>query len=417
MTLPATPVSPTSDPPAPDAPAEDRRALFTLLAVVYINIAGFGVVLPLLPFYGKSFHVSPAMVALMFSAFSVGNVFAEPFWGRVSDRIGRRPVLLMTLFGNALVFLALAYAPSFWIVCLVRMAGGALSGNISTIQGYIADITTPDRRASRLGLLGAAFGLGFMTGPWIGGVLARQDLGTVGFRPPFFASMAFCIAAGLGVFFFVRESRRHTHHDATPPPTLEAVKEAAANPVISRTILVNFIAVCAFAGVESIFGLWVAARYGWGPRETGWCFGGIAVTAVLIQGFVTGRLARRFGEGRVLTAGLVLIGIALAIQPFTHTWPVSVADMVLVALGQSLAFPNVAAMISHATHPDRQGAMLGLNLSGGALARIFGPLLAGPLFMTTGASSPFISGAILMLPGVWCAWRATQAVRRARLAA
>jgi DHA1 family tetracycline resistance protein-like MFS transporter len=399
---------------APDHHPDDRRALFTLLAVVYINMAGFGVVIPLLNFYGRAFHVSPAQAALLFSAYSLGNVFAEPFWGRMSDRIGRRPVLLLTIFGNALAFLALAFTHSFWIACLVRMCGGVLTGNVSTIQGYIADVTPPDRRAARLGLLGAAFGLGFITGPWIGGVLAQPDLGVAGFRAPFLASMTFCLLAGLGILLFVREPARHDHTDALPFSRLALIGQAARHPVISRTILINFIAVVAFAGVETIFGWWVASRYGWGPKQVGWCFGAVGVTAVLIQGFVTGRLARRFGEGTVLTGGLVLIAIGMAAQPLTHQWPISVANMVLVALGQSLAFPNVAALISHSTGSDRQGAMLGLNLSGGALARIIGPLIAGPLYVALGPDAPFVSGAILILPGAFLAGTAAGAARRLR---
>ncbi len=403
--------------PTQSPPQEDRRALFTLLAVVYINMAGFGVILPLLPFYGQSFHVSAAQVVLLFAAYSFGNFFAEPTWGWVSDRIGRRPVLVITIFGNALAFLALAYAHNFWFACAVRMAGGALTGNISTIQGYITDITPPDRRAQRLGYLGAAFGLGFITGPWIGGALANPAMGTEGFRLPFLASMVFCILAGLGVVLFVRESRKHAHSDAPDPGRLSHLGEAFRHPVISRTILVNAIAVAAFSGIESIFGLWAAKRYGWGPMQIGWCFGGIGVTAVLIQGFVTGRLARRFGEGVVLTGGLALVTLGMAAQPFTPNWPVSVAIMVVVATGQSLAFPNVSAMISHATDPNRQGSMLGLNLAGGALARIVGPLIAGPVYVLLGPSSPFLSGALLMIPGVFFAWRASAAVRRVRLTA
>jgi DHA1 family tetracycline resistance protein-like MFS transporter len=403
--------------PSAAQPVEDRRALFTLLAVVYINIAGFGVLIPLLPFYGKSFHVSPAQVALLFAAYSFGNIFAEPFWGKMSDRIGRRPVLLLTIFGSAMAYLSLAFCHDFWLACAIRMLGGVLAGNISTIQGYIADITPPERRAARLGFLGAAFGLGFITGPWIGGMLARPELGTLGFRPPFLASMAFCLAAGVCVALFVRESRVHKHSDAPPQGRFAQIGAAARHPIISRTIAVNFIAVAAFSGVESIFGIWVGPRYGWGPLQVGWCFGGMGIVAVLIQSVITGRLARRFGEGTVLTLGLLLLAAGLAAQPFAHHWPSAVINMLLVVLGQSLAFPNVAAMISHSTAPDRQGAMLGLNLAGGALARVIGPLIAGPLFVALGPSSPFISSALITLPGVFLAWRARAAARRAHIGA
>jgi len=400
--LPATPGSPDKG---------DSRALYVLLTVVFVNIAGFGVIIPLLPFYAKSFGAPDWQVFVLFAAYSVGNFFAEPIWGRLSDRIGRRPVLMITIFGNALTYILLAFAPNLWIACLIRLTGGVLTGNISTIQGYIADVTPPDRRAARLGLMGAAFSLGFMTGPSIGGILAHEEMGTAGFRPPLLFACALAIAAGIGVVLFVRETR-HVHKDAPRRGRLEGLNDALAHPVIWRALCVTLISMAGFAGMEATFGLWAEARFGWGPKQIGFCFFAIAITAAAAQGFLTGAMARRFGETATLMIGLALILVGFAMQPFVLTWQLAVVGMIIVALGQSLAFPNIGAIISKASSSDRQGEMMGLNTAAGALARIIGPLTAAPLFMTFGPSAPFAVAAGLCVPALFMAWQVSKALRR-----
>lgn len=405
-------MSAEAPPVAPGAPVQgDRRALYVLLAVVFVNIAGFGVIIPLLPFYAKSFGAPDWQVFVLFAAYSVGNFFAEPIWGRLSDRIGRRPVLMITIFGNALTYVFLAFAPNLWVACLIRLVGGVLTGNISTIQGYMADITPPDRRAGMLGLMGAAFSLGFMTGPSIGGLLAREELGTVGFRPPLFFACSLATAAGIGIALFVRETR-HVHKDAPRRGRLDGLHDAIAHPVIWQVLLVTLISMAGFAGMEATFGLWAHAKFGWGTKEIGFCFFAIAITAASAQGFLTGFLARRIGETTTLMIGLVLIGLGFALQPFVVHWQLAVVGMVTVALGQSLAFPNIGAIISKSSSSDRQGEMMGLNTAAGALARIIGPLSAAPLFFAFGPSAPFAVAAGLCVPALFMAWRVSKAVRR-----
>ncbi|MBI1405864.1 MAG: MFS transporter [Caulobacter sp.] len=401
-----------SDITAPTPPAANDRALYILLAVVFINIAGFGVIIPLLPFYASSFGAPAWQVFVLFSAYSLGNFFAEPLWGKLSDRIGRRPVLMITIFGNAATYLALAFAPSLIVAFAIRFCGGMLTGNISTIQGYIADVTLPEMRAGRLGLMGAAFSLGFVTGPWIGGSLANESLGLAGFRPPLFLAAGLAIAAGLGVALFVRETR-HGHSDAPRRSRFAGLNDAMAHPVIWRVLLVSLIAIAGFAGMEATFGLWAKASFHWGPKEIGFCFLAIGLTAAFAQGLLTGPLARRFGEPATLMVGLVLIFIGFAFQPLVGGfWQLAVAGMITVALGQSLAFPNIGAILSKSSSPERQGEMLGLNSAAGALARIVGPLAAAPLFTKVSISAPFAVAAGMCLPALFMAWRVSKAVRR-----
>jgi DHA1 family tetracycline resistance protein-like MFS transporter len=380
-------------------PLHSGRALAVLLLVVFINLVGFGVVIPLLPFYAKAMHAAPWQVTTMFAAYSLGQFFGEPFWGRLSDRIGRRPVLIVTILANTLAYVALAFAPNIWLAMVVRLAGGFGGGNISTIQGYMADVTPPEKRAARMGLLGSAFGAGFVLGPFIGGVLAHPNAGQLGFQIPLFFAAGMAALAGLGIFLFVAESRAPSAPGAPQPGRHEALGAAAAHPILSRVLLVTLISTAAFAGMEAIFGLYANARFGWGPREVGFCFAVIGVIASLGQGLLTGRLARRFGEGPVLTTGLAIIALTLLITPFIPSPPVAVMAVALTAFGQSLVFPCVAALISRASPPDRQGQMLGLNMASGSLARIGGPLLAGPLFgLATGG--PYWFGAALMVPAI-----------------
>lgn len=396
----------------PAAPTQDNRALVILLSVVFINIAGFGVVIPLLPFYASAFGAPAWQVIVLFSAYSLGNFFAEPLWGRLSDRIGRRPVLMLTIFGNAATYVALAFAPDLWVAMLIRFVGGILTGNISTIQGYMADITPPEKRAGRLGLMGASFSLGFLTGPALGGLLANESLGLAGFRLPLLLAAGLATTAGLGVMFFVRETR-HVRSDAPRRGRFEGLSEAAAHPVIWRVMLVSLIAIAGFAGMEATFGLWAKQQFGWGPQQIGLCFLGIALTATFAQGLLAGWSARRFGEPATLIVGLVLIGLGFAIQPLVGVhWPLAVMGMITVSLGQSLSFPNIGAIISKAASADRQGEMLGLNSAAGALARVFGPLIAAPLFTKVGPSAPFAVAAGLCVPALFMAWRVSKAVRR-----
>jgi MFS family permease len=379
-----------------------------LLLVVFVNLMGFGIVMPILPFYAEALHAPAWQVTLMFSAFSIGNVIAEPLWGRLSDRIGRRPILIGTIFASGLGFLALAFAPTIGLALAARLLGGLTTGNLSTIQGYIADITPAPKRAGRIGLLGAAFALGFVAGPALGGLLAEPALGLAGFRSPLYVAASLSFLAALGVILMVRESRP-PGADAPSGGALALMNEVRRHPVLGRALGVAVLLGSAFAAVESTFGLWTQHRFGWGPRQLSWCFVAAAITAALAKGLVTGRLTERFGEGRMLAAGLILIAVTLALQPLGAGQAPSVVLLGLTVLGQALALPNVSALISRTTAPGRQGTMLGVNTAAGALARAAGPTAGGALFSFAGPDAPFYAAAALLVPALILAWAAEKA--------
>ncbi|MDP1643658.1 MAG: MFS transporter [Phenylobacterium sp.] len=387
-----------------EAPREDPRALIVLLSVIFLNMAGFGLVIPLLPFFGQAFDAPAWQITLMFSAFSVGQFLGEPFWGKLSDRIGRRPVLILTTAGGALAYVALALAPGIWTALAVRLVSGFLSGNISTLQGYLADITPPQQRAGRMGIMGSAFSLGFMVGPALGGLLARPELGPTGFQIPLYVAAAFGLASALGVVLFMRETIvPQTKGMVRPPapPRGVVLREALADPVILRVFLISFVTISGFAGIEATYGLWTEARFGWGPREIGLAFMLAGIIGVVAQGSLTGLLVRRYGEGRVLLAGLCLMFVGMVTQFTAIGWPMAVVGLAIVVFGQSITFPNLVALISMATPSERQGEVLGLNMSNSALARIGGPILAGQLFSLVAPGAPFALTAILILPAIW----------------
>ena len=411
-------------------------ALAVLFAVVFINLVGFGLVVPLLPFFAQSLKAEAWQITLMFSAYSLGQFFAEPFWGRLSDRIGRKPVLLITLIANALGYLMLAFSPNIWLAIAVRLFTGLGAGNISTVQGYVADVTPPEQRAGRMGLIGAAFGLGFIVGPGLGGLLTQPQLGHIGYQLPIFLAAALAALAAVGVVVFLRESRAKADPAAPRPAFLSGLKAARDNGVVSRVLVVTLIYMAGFSAMESVFGLWAESRYQWGAREVGLSFMIVGIISTLNQGFFAGRLARRFGESRVLAVGMLLFGTSLVLQvlapvawfpamrlelgavsiPLVQGWIIPIV-MAVGACGMSLAMPNISAMISRASPPDRQGAMLGLNMASSSVARIFGPMIAGALFSGLGHDWPFLVGALLTLPAAVMAINAGRAIRRAQAAA
>lgn len=400
-----------SDPDAQRAQTASPLAAASLIAVIFINMLGFGIVVPLLPFYAKSFDAPAWQIALIFSAYSIGAFFGEPFWGRLSDKYGRKPLLISTICGNCLCYLALAFAPNVYLAFIIRLIGGLASGNGAVVQGYIADVTPPEKRAGRMAYMGAAWNIGLIVGPSLGGLFAHPNAGPIGFRIPLFIASGLALVSATCILIFIRESRTRDETITHRPSRWAATGEAVRHPVIGRLMLLTFLVGFAFTGIESVFGLWGQAKFGWGPREIGVCFAFVGVAAAITQMFLTGRLSEKFGEGPMLAVGMVVTMVCAALQPFSTGAPMTIALMCLTAIGQSVAFPNVGALISRTADPYRQGQILGLNNATGALARVVGPFCAGLAFSEVTIDGPFFMAAVVVAPAILLA---LSAARRAR---
>ncbi len=388
-------------------------ALPTLLFVVFMNLLGFGMVIPLLPFFAQSFHAAPWQISLIFSAYAMGGFIGEPFWGRLSDRIGRRPVLISTLACNCLCYGLMAFAPNIWAAFAIRFFGGMFAGNGSVVQGYIADVTPASERAGKLARIGVAFNIGFIVGPSLSGLLAQPELGPAGFRLPFLAASLLGGLSSLGVVFLVKESRARRVGMMNQPSRWAMFGRAVRHPVVGKLLLLTLVAGFAFNGIESIFGFWGQKSFHWGPRELGYVFGAVGITNALAQWFVTGRLSKKWGEAKALAAGMGLTVVATLLIPFSRGLVSATVFMGLMAFGQSVAFPNVSALISRVSDQDRQGQALGLNNATGAMARFIGPLCSGLVFSVISIEGPFYLAAAIVAPAILLALAAGRAVRTA----
>jgi MFS family permease len=403
----------TAEPEATTGGRSSAAALYTLLSVMFINMLGFGVIVPFLPFYAASFHAAPWQIGLVFSAYSLGSFVGEPFWGRLSDRIGRKPILVSTVAANCLCYGALAFAPNVWAAILIRVVGGMAAGNGSVVQGYIADVTAPEERAGRMARLGAAYNLGFILGPFVGGILAKPSAGPAGYHLPLLMSSGLAACSAIGIALVVKESRLRRQHVGTQPSRWVMFGYAARHPVVGRLMLLTFAVGVAFTAIESTFALWAHQRFNWAPRDVGLCFGITGAVSACCQFLLTGPLSRRYGESVMLAVGMAGTVICTALQPFSPGGAITVALMALMALSQSVAFPNAGALLSRAVDPDHQGQIMGLNNATGALARVTGPQL-GLGLLGVNINGAFYLGALIVAPAIFLALGAGRAAQRTR---
>jgi len=380
-----------------------NRALALLLVTVFLNIAGFSLILPLLPFYGKAFGASSFEVASLFAAYSFGSVFGEIFWGRRSDEMGRKPILVMTTACAAVSYVAFAFASSLAMAIVIRIISGFFSGTFGVVQGTIADITPPAERARNMGYFGASFNLGFATGPAIGGLLATPGAGLPGFRAPILAAAVLAATASVWAVLALAETRPQVAAKRAAISYAEAFRYVGAHPLILRLFLIAFCGIAAFASMEAVFGMWTERNFGWSTREVGLTFLLVGGAGLFVQSFLIAPLVARHGEARVIVAGLVILIVATLLPPLLRLPQASVLLMAMLMVGHSLTFPNAGALVSRSTPPDRQGSVMGLNMASNAASRIVAPPLFGWVFGLN-ADAPYLLCALLiatMLPVAW----------------
>jgi DHA1 family tetracycline resistance protein-like MFS transporter len=376
-----------------------------LFLIVVIDLIGFGLVIPLLPFYAERFDASPQQVTMLMAVFSLMSMLTAPIWGRLSDRVGRRPVLMVSMAAASLAYLWLGFADALWMLFAARALAGACAGNIAAANAYVADVTTPENRAKGMGMIGAAFGLGFIVGPALGGMVAGNRLATADLRSPGLIACALSLTALLGVVFALKESLP-TGTAAQPRRSrVAALRDAMGRTALARLLAVFFLAILAFAGMEATFALWAMAQFGWGPAQIGYVFTYVGLLSAAMQGGLIGRLTARFGEEKLLLAGLALIAAGLLLVPLSYGLPVLIPAVSALALGMGAMQPSLNSLISRRAGADRQGEVMGVAQSVGSLSRVLGPLLAGILFAGLGRNSPYFCGMVLVIGAALISWR------------
>ena len=387
-----------ADPQPHPRPGRPRRAapLAVVFFTVLLDLLGFGMVLPLLPFYAQQYGASAFGVALLFASFSLAQFVFAPLWGRLSDHTGRRPVLLGSIAGAVAAYALFALADSFALLLIARTASGIAAANYSIAQAYIADTTAPEERAKGMGLLGAAFGLGFVLGPVLGGLA-----GHFGYAAVPAAAGALSLVNLVLAWLLVPESlppeRRRGAEEGHAWVGREAVRDAARDRSVAGLMILVFLVILAFSNMEATLGLFVESEYGWGFFETAWLFTFLGVVMVIVQGGMLGMLVRRFGERRLVFAGIAAMALGLFLLPLGSGFAFLGATTGLLAVGMGLQNPSALALISRLTDERAQGGTLGVARSLGALARGIGPLWGGWAFGRLGPEWPFWSAGALML--------------------
>jgi len=405
-------------PPA-QAPRSPRSPLLFLFLTVFIDLLGFGIVIPLLPVYSQAHHASPQTIGLLMASFSAMQFLFAPVWGRMSDRIGRKPVLVGGLVGTAASYVLFAYADTLTMLFVSRMLAGFFGANVSTAQAFIADVTTPQNRARGMGLIGAAFGLGFCLGPLIGGELTHVSVRA----PGFFAAGLSAAAAAFG-WITLREPVRE-RGAVTRIFGLDQVRHALREPRLGTLFVLGYVFIVAFASFESMFTVFGLMRFPtiFGlPADvdldaqsmdvimraapvTGRYLAAIGIVSAIIQGGLIRRLVPRFGETKLIVAGPIFLALGLLVVALAPSWGWVIAGCLLLPIGFGLNNPSLSSLLSRAAPPAEQGAYLGLNQSVSSFARMSGPALAGFVLQHHGPSSPFFVASALVFLSALLAWR------------
>jgi MFS transporter, DHA1 family, tetracycline resistance protein len=351
---------------------------------VALDLVGFGIVLPILPLYAERFGASPATVGLLVASFSIAQLVFSPIWGRVSDRVGRKPVLVLSLAGTAVGSLLMGVADSLWLLFLGRILDGISGASVSVAQAAVADLAPPEQRPRLLGLLGAAFGLGFVAGPAIGALAALRG-----------PELPFLIAAGIASVNALVASRRLP--DLRPAPVADP-DHAAAPPLraIADLVTMAFCSLVAFSAFEATFALFGEDRLGLDEASTGAVFVGVGVLLVVVQSALVHPVVTRLGEGGALRAGLTANAAGLALLAAVDGWPLLVPALGLLTVGQGLVTPALASAVAGRVDPSRRGLTLGYQQAAGGLARVVGPVLGGLAFQHIGVPAPYVGGAVLL---------------------
>jgi predicted MFS family arabinose efflux permease len=380
------------------SPARGRSALGVLFLVVFVDLLGFGMVIPTMPLYARHFGVSEAVTGLLSAGYSAMQLVFAPIWGRLSDRYGRRPMLLGSIAMTAVGFLGYALAPSFEWLLVSRLFAGAATANLAIARAYVADVTPPEERAAGMAIIGISFGLGFILGPAMGGLLSTR----YSLAAPGYAAAALATANLVAAWFILREPENHAR--ASHRPRFAALFDELGRPGIRGLLLVAFLSIMAFSALENTFSFLAADAFGIHDHDVPYLFVYIGLLAVLVQGGLVRPLARRFGERKLLIAGLAMQAVTIAALPYAGSITGLLVVLAPMSLGSGLTQPALSALLSKLARKEDQGGTMGLGESASALGRIIGPIF-GTASYAMSMAFPYVAGGVLMVAAAVVATR------------
>lgn len=358
---------------------------------VLIDFTGFGIIIPLLPFWAEHLGASPLQVGLILTAYSLAQFIFLPVLGRLSDRYGRRPVILWSLVIEAVSLAFTALAGTFLLLLLARFIGGMGSANLGSAQAVVSDTTPPEERAKGMGMIGAAIGVGFVVGPALGGGLAA--LGTA---VPFWVAAIVALVNAALVYFFLPETRSQQAAASHAGAPFAGLGETLRHPTIARLLAINLLYTLAFTAMEAMFPLFSQRAFGWTATQNAYVFVYVGVIMVIMQGGLVGRLSKRWGVQGLLILGLALLAAGLLILPFGTRLALMLIGVGLLSAGSGAVAATTSTLASLAAGSESQGQTLSLLQSIGGLGRIIGPVAAGWVFAAGGAGAPFAVGGVLV---------------------
>ena len=371
---------------------------WTIWTTVALDLVGFGIVVPILGRYAERFGANGLQVGLMFASFSVAQMVFAPILGRISDKVGRKPVIVFSLIGTAVGSFVTGAAGALWVLFLGRILDGASGASVAVAQGAVADIAPPEQRARLMGMLGAAFGVGFVVGPALGGLAA---LG--GPHVPFYLAGSIAAINAVAAMIRLPETKPDTSHI-----TEKSQRGTALSPALKRFALVGFLSMLGFAGFEATFSIWGQKQFGFTEGSASIVFVFVGVTLVAVQGGLIGPLTEKLGSRKLLRIGLSLVAVGLLLLGFTTTWPMLFIALFLLSLGQGMSGPSGSALVAELAPVERRGEAIGYQQSTAAFGRVAGPVMAGALFDHVGISSPFLVSGILIVFAVGSVWSITR---------